>query len=186
MRNCYHLTFTAASVALGIYLVVPLMCSLNGWCIWAAGCRGSVRAALELCILLTGKMCAQAHVCNYFPFIAGKVHVVGCGHAWKTWILTAVPSGSCGCVVLVHKMGWEVVRSIVFNCVFWVLNTMALNNFFQKIRVQYCLEVDCTPYTFRKSRYIAVIALLKFSCLLCVDSVHSWWPWLDSPWGRCV
>lgn len=36
----------------------------------------SVRAALELCILLTGRMCAQAHVYNYFPFIVGKVHVV--------------------------------------------------------------------------------------------------------------
>lgn len=46
---------------------------------------------------------------------------------------------------------------------FGVLNTVTLNSFFQKIRVQYCLEVDCTPYTFRKSRYTAI---LKFLYLL--------------------
>lgn len=57
-----------------------------------------------------------------------------------------------------------------FSCVFGVLNTIALNSFFQKITVQDCLEVDCIPYTFGKSRCIAV---LKFSCLLCVDSVNS-------------
>lgn len=53
---------------------------------------------------------------------------------------------------------------------FGVLNTIALSSFFQKIRVQYSLEVACTPYTFRKSRYIAI---LKFSCLLYVGSAHS-------------
>lgn len=84
----------------------------------------------------------------------------------KHGILTAVHSESCGCIKSDEK--WSGV--FFFRCVFGVLNTIALNRFFQKIRVQYGLEMACTPYTFRKSRYIAI---LKFSCLLYVGSAHS-------------
>lgn len=66
---------------------------------------------MELYILLTDRICAQAHVCNYFPFIAGKccvfiniIHGRLCP-AWKMWIFIVVPSESCGCIVLIYKTG---------------------------------------------------------------------------------